>query len=328
MPTLNSLRQRTKSVRCNAMDDDLLTDIEEWMKEEQRKEHPDYRITVYCDHHLGVKMQLAKTWGSVEWSESSVDANTNLLWFCPKPDCIRCYEPTMFGYHWNSRKPGTRMRMNPMKQHRGNHPGLPFMYIGKVGEGRRFMCPLYKCDEQGPEVAASVVDEEVEIPADPSNDLKGAERKRAIEMLVFQSFAAASGLQVDEGSAENRDPDYPDILCTISGQKHWFELGRIINEEVAEKLNPNRRKQDGGFSYDQEKPLTDVVKNKAERKYVTEGAPVDLVLHFDLRLGTIGNLERLVEKHEADLVSLTTTGRFKRVWVFDEHTRTVVWPKV
>lgn len=310
------------------MDDDLLTDIEEWMKEEQRKEHPDYRITVYCDHHLGVKMQLAKTWGSVEWSESSVDANTNLLWFCPKPDCIRCYEPTMFGYHWNSRKPGTRMRMNPMKQHRGNHPGLPFMYIGKVGEGRRFMCPLYKCDEQGPEVAASVVDEEVEIPADPSNDLKGAERKRAIEMLVFQSFAAASGLQVDEGSAENRDPDYPDILCTISGQKHWFELGRIINEEVAEKLNPNRRKQDGGFSYDQEKPLTDVVKNKAERKYVTEGAPVDLVLHFDLRLGTIGNLERLVEKHEADLVSLTTTGRFKRVWVFDEHTRTVVWPKV
>jgi hypothetical protein len=144
------------------MDDDLLTDIEEWMKEEQRKEHPDYRITVYCDHHLGVKMQLAKTWGSVEWGESSVDANTKLLWYCPKPDCSRCYEPRLFGYHQNSGKPGTRMQMNPVKQHHGNHPGLPFMYIGKVGEGRRFMCPLYKCNEQGPEVAASVVDEEVQ----------------------------------------------------------------------------------------------------------------------------------------------------------------------
>lgn len=203
------------------------------------------------------------------------------------------------------------------------------MYIGKAGEGRRFMCPLYKCDEQGSEVALSVVDEEVvEVRADPLADLKSAERKRAIEMVVFQSFALASGLPVDEGSAENRDPDYPDILCAISGEKYWFELGQIINEEVAEKLNPNRRKQDGGFSYDQEKPFVDVVKSKATKKYVTEGAPVDLVLHFDLRLGSAATVERIVDKHTELLASLTTTGPFKRVWIFDEYTRTVLWPKV
>jgi hypothetical protein len=234
--------------------DDFLADIEEWLEEERRKEHPDYRITVYCDHHLGVKMSLATSWASAEYSETAADANTRRQWFCPKPDCARCYEPTMFGYHWNSGVPGTRLRMNPLKQHRGNHAGRPFMYIGKIGKGRQFRCPLYKCDEQGPQVAASEVDEDVQFPANPLDDLRGAARKRAFEMLVFQSFALACGLPIDEGSPENGAQYYPDIGCTISGQPYWFELGQIIHEEVAEKLNPKRRKQEGGFSYDQEKP--------------------------------------------------------------------------
>ena len=74
-------------------------------------------------------------------------------------------------------------------------------------------------------------------------------------LLIFQSFASACGLPVDEGSPENREPDYPDILCTISGQRYCFELGQIIHEEVAEKVNPKRRTLDGGFSYDQEEPF-------------------------------------------------------------------------
>jgi hypothetical protein len=300
-------------------------DIEELIKEEQRKEHPDYGSTVYCDHHLGVKMLLATSWGSVEYGETSVDANPIRQWFCPKPDCIRCYEPTMFGYHWNSGKPGTRRQMNSQNQPRGNHPAEPFMYIGKVGEGRRFMCPLYKCDEEGPELAASVVDEEVETPTNPLDDLRGDERKRAVEMSVFQSFASVSGLRIDEKSSENGQQNYPDIGCTISGQRYWFELGQIINEEVAEKLNPKRRKPEGGFSYDQESSFAKLVSDKATKKYETEGAPVDLVLHFDLRFGTTARARLLIEKHGTLLDSLSTAGQFKRVWIFDVHTNEIVW---
>jgi hypothetical protein len=227
----------------------------------------------------------------------------------------------MFGYHVNEQY----RRLDGPRQARGNHPGLPFMYIAKVGEGRRYKCPLYKCDEEGPVVAESVIDEEVELPPDPLANLKSAERKRALEMLVFLSFAGASGLPIDEGSPENRDPDYPDILCTISGQKYWFELGRIINEEVADKLNPNRRKQAAGFSFNQETPFVYVVTEKATRNYATEGAPVDLILHFDLRFGSAITAQRLCEKNEAYLAALTTTGPFKRVWVFDEFNKNVVW---
>ena len=295
--------------------DDFLAEIQKHMEEEQRKERPDYRNTVYCDQHLGVKMRLATSWGSHEYSDASADVNPNSLWYCPKSDCDRHYEPTMFGYHVN--EPGRRLQTHGPKQPRGNHPGVPFMYIGKDCEGRRYRCPYYKCDEEGPVVAVSVVDEEVQVPTNPLDDLRGDERKRTLEMLVFLSFASASGLPIDEGSPENGAPCYPDIACTISGQPYWFELGQIINEEVAEKLNPKRRKQEGGFSYDQEKPFVERVNDKATKRYKTEGAPVDLVLHFDLRLGSAATVKRLIEKHATLLDSLTTVGPFKRVWIFD-----------
>ena len=305
--------------------DDFISDIAKLIEEEQRKERPDYRNTIYCDRHLGVKMLLATSWGSIEYGDTSVDANTILLWSCPEPDCSRHYEPTMFGYHVN--KQGQRLQTDGKKQPRGNHPGLPFMYIGKFGEGRRYKCPLYKCDEDGPVVAQSIVDEEVQPPPDPLANLKSVERKRTAEMLVFQSFASVSGLPIDEGSAENRDPDYPDILCTISGQRYWFELGQIIHEEAAEKVNPKRRKLDGGFSYDQEQPFVHLISSKASKSYVTDGFPVDLILHFDLRFGSAAAVQRLCEKHTALLGALATTGPFRRVWVFDAFKKVVVWPK-
>src|SRR2546422_848920 len=132
--------------------DDFLSEIERYMEEERRKDHPDYRNTVYCDKHLGIKMILASSWTSIEYDEHSVDANTKLLWYCPKQECDRHYEPTMFGYHVN--EPGRRL--NGGKQPRGNHPGRPFMYIGKFSDGRRYRCPLYKCEEEGPVVSEAV----------------------------------------------------------------------------------------------------------------------------------------------------------------------------
>jgi hypothetical protein len=306
----------------NSEADDLLAEMKKWMEEAERKQRPDYRNTVYCDKHLGVKMLLADSWSSIEYGETSVDVNPTLLWYCPKLGCDRHYEPTMFGYHVN--KPGRRLQTDGPKQPRGNHPGVPFMYIGKFGEGRRFKCPYYKCGEQGPIVTEAVVDEHVEpLPPDPLMSLKKADQKRAEELLIFQLFAPACGLPIDKGSPENREPDYPDILCTISGQRYWFELGQIIHEEVAEKVNPKRRKLDGGFSYDQRKPFLKLLDSKKAKRYATDGFPVDLILYFDLRFGTSASVRRLCEPLTDLLKSLTTTGPFTRVWVFNVADRSV-----
>lgn len=293
------------------------------MEEEHRKEHADYRNTVYCDRHLGVKMLLADSWSSIEYGETSVSVNLRLLWRCPKPSCDRRYEPTIFGYHTNPT--GRRIQTDGPKQPRGNHPGVPFMYIGKFGDGRRFKCPYYKCEEQGPVVAEAVVDEHLEPPPDPLSHFKKEKRKRVEELSTFQLFAPACGLAIDRGSPENGIPPCADILCTISGQRYWFELGHFIHEQVAEKVNPKRRQFDGGFSYDQEGPFLKLIDNKVAKRYVTDGSPVDLILHFDLRFGTAATVRRLCERHSDRLRALTTSGPFTRVWVFDVSTKAVIW---
>jgi hypothetical protein len=306
------------------MHDDLIEGIKERLRESQRRESPDYSISVYCDRHIGVRMKPAISWGSMEYSDTAADLNRTHEWVCPKPECSRSYEPMMFGYH-DRAKPGTRRGLNELRQHRGNHPQLPFMYIGKVGEGRQFLCPLYKCTERGPQVVDSVTEEVIETPVDPLSKLKKDARKSAVEMAIFDAFAAVSGLAIDEESEKNRNPDYPDVECTISGQLHFFELGRIISSEVAEKLDPNRRKPEGGFSFNQEQPLLDIVESKKTKRYTTDGAPVDLILHFDLRLGTATTVERLIQRNPGLLDCLYTGGPFKRVWVFDEHAKRVIY---
>ncbi len=79
--------------------DDILSGIEKYLEEDRRKERPDYNITVYCDKHPEVKMCHAVSWSSHENPDDWADVNPNLLWSCPKPECDRFYEPTMFGYY-------------------------------------------------------------------------------------------------------------------------------------------------------------------------------------------------------------------------------------
>jgi hypothetical protein len=95
----------------------------------------------------------------------------------------------MFGYVRYPSEMGSRIEPDSKDQPRGNHIERPFMYIGKVGQERRYFCPLYKCSEQGAEVASSVLDEDVAIPKDPLESLRKEERKRVIEMTTFKLFA-------------------------------------------------------------------------------------------------------------------------------------------
>jgi hypothetical protein len=306
---------------------ELIAAIKEGILESQRQSRPDPTIIVYCDKHLPVRMARARSQSLAESGEASADVNPLDFWRCPKPGCERCYEPTMFGYFCYGSEMGSRIERNSSKQPRGNHQGLPFMYIGKVGDGRRFVCPFYKCDEQGEDFALSVVDEEVAIPEDPLSGLGKEERKRTIEMAIFKSFASASGIGMDEGSAINHPPDAPDVRCTISGKPRWFELGQIINEEVAAKINPKRQASTPGFSFSQEDPFVEIITKKKSKTYQTAGDPVDLVLHFDLRLGSKSVVLGQIEKHADLLESLLADGSFSGVWIFDDWTKSIVWSK-
>jgi hypothetical protein len=306
---------------------EILAGIEAAMREEQRKSQPDYRIDVYCDQHLSVQMRFADSYIMAEYGEASADCNQLIYWRCPKLGCNRCYEPMMYGYCWYSAEMGSRIVSNPNKQRQCNHQELPFLYIAKVGQGRQYLCPLYKCKAVGDEVSPSIVDEVVEMPKDPLEGLGKDQRKAFIEMSVFKSFAAVSGLAIDEGSTESVDPPNPDIRCTISGKPHWFELGQIISETVAQKISPKQRAIGGAFSFSQEKPFVEIMRKKAKKTYETQGIPVDLVLHFDLRLGSKSVVLRQIEKHDGLLKSLASVGPFARIWIYDAWTKCILWER-
>jgi hypothetical protein len=232
----------------------------------------------------------------------------------------------MFGYYWHSGEMGSRKVLDDVRQPRcGVHPGIPFMYVGKVGQRRRYLCPFYKCNKQGEEISKLVIDEEVETREDPLIRRKKIELQRVEEMGLFLSFVAASGLPLDQGSEANMDPPYADIRCTIAGRPHSFELAEVINEIVAARLSPKRKTKDGGFSYSQEQSFLQILSTKVSKLYENDAGPVDLVLHFDLRWGSEKAMIDQIKKHTRRLMLLTTDGPFYRVWIFDHFAKKIVW---
>jgi len=308
-------------------EDPLLAEILQARREVQKESQPDYDICVFCDQHLGARMQLRWSASINEFCEARADVNLFYFWRCPSPDCIRCYEPRRFGYFSYGSKMGSQIMRNPGQQPRcGRHEETPFMYIGRSGRSRQYFCPFYRCEEAGRLVAADVVDVEYPIQEERGSACND-ERKRQSELDSFRSFASASGLEIDQGSETNTPPPKPDIKCEISGQSYYFELAQIINPNVAERINPKCQQIKVGFSFDQEAPLVEAIKRKRLKKYETKGAPVDLILHFDLRLGWESTVRALIDKHAGLLAELVQDGPFDRVWIFDEWRKSVIWSK-
>lgn len=304
---------------------------EEAMRESQRKLRPDRDIIPYCDEHIAVAMTPSVTHGMVEYpapgaAGSAMDVNPIWVWRCPKTECDRCYEPKGIGYCDFPARMGSRINPDSKRHERCSRHDVPF-YIGKVGvDDRQYFCPNYKCDQKGEIVASAVTDEIVEIPPSPLDGLKKHEKKPARELAVFTSFASVAGIGIEPGSPENRREPYPDIRCKISGMYYGFELGEIISQVVAAKVNPKRKVLEPGFTVSQEGILQTLLASKKSKKYDSQGDPIDLLIHFDLRYGSRHVVESQIEKYADDLTAAATEGPFERIWIFDDYTKTVVYP--
>lgn len=50
------------------------------------------------------------------------------------------------------------------------------------------------------------------------------------ELEVFSAFASAANFELADGSTVSTDPPEPDVLCTINGERQYFEIGEIMWE--------------------------------------------------------------------------------------------------
>lgn len=279
----------------------------------------------YCDLHLEAKLIPCASLIAGLYGGDSANANPFEFWRCSNPDCIRCYEPYMFGYFNLDRQRGASIGTNPAIQERcEQHDQRPFMCIGRFGEGRRFRCLMHGCDSVGLMVAACVADsDEVKERPDTTPVLTGDERKEAFELITFTEFASAAGLPLD--LAENAKPPHPDIRCRIGGNECWFELGRITDSKLAKALNSPWPKAPTPFSFAQKEPFVRIIEKKAKAPYVTNGRPVDLLLHFDHQPPDREALKRHLQEHVVALNHLRQHGPFSRIWIFDGWSKSVLW---
>ncbi len=144
-------------------------------------------------------------------------------------------------------------------------------------------------------------------------------------MKLFLDFKEAATLEVDFGSEKNEKPPLPDIGCTISGSPYFFELGQIVDEELARDVNTSRRtgadEASGWFSA--EGPLVRIIRNKAGSSYQTNGAPVDLVLYYDEQYPF--ESADYLGKYGGEVAQALNPGPFTRIWIYDTWTKTIVW---
>jgi hypothetical protein len=153
------------------------------------------------------------------------------------------------------------------------------------------------------------------------NRLPGRVKTEMNELEVFRAFAIAAELGVDDCSVRNANAPGPDIWCSIAGAPYYFELGEIVDTSVSYSVAKSLEKDEHiGGPFSQIQPFQDILVSKAVKTYVTDGCPVDLVLHYQKQTPPWHQyFEEMVYEYakEIDAVLTGNGGPFQRLWVFD-----------
>jgi len=153
------------------------------------------------------------------------------------------------------------------------------------------------------------------------------DKKKIKESKVFVGFVKASGLADDPYDHENEREPLPDIRSRIDGQTYYFELGQIVDEELARRASISEKTGEitGGF-YSELDPLLKSFREKCAKSYPTGGAPVDLLLYYSMQAPPEDSLLEYLKRYEAEISQLIRDGPFSRIWIYtDSPPRKVLW---
>jgi hypothetical protein len=147
-----------------------------------------------------------------------------------------------------------------------------------------------------------------------------------------ESSEGGSGCRPGDGSAENYGRPYSwrgdgfskgrhfrFIRCAITAELHYFELGEITDQSVAQcTADALKYDEPRGTAFSQAEPFAYIIGKKRTKTYTTNGAPVDLVLYYRNQSPPFAaHFSELLESSMADVEALVTSGPFQRLWIFD-----------
>jgi hypothetical protein len=153
------------------------------------------------------------------------------------------------------------------------------------------------------------------------------ERKKLAESSIFVRFARCSGIVSNPFDHKNDSPPFPDIRTVVSGSTYFFELGEVTDEAIPRRLS--RQFKTGGItggSFSQSEPLLRMFREKCQSHYVTNGAPVDLVLHYSKMYPYAPLITEFFKTRAVEVGSLMKASPFTRIWIYsDWEPRQILW---
>ena len=159
------------------------------------------------------------------------------------------------------------------------------------------------------------------------DSLPSSDKKELDEMEIFCTFAEAARLNAEPDSMRSEKPPKPDIGCRIAGELTFFELGRIVDENVAKAFYPAFRS--GGVSaataYDPLAPLIRMFQGKADSRYDTNGSRVDLVLYFYEQSPDWTPTSEYLNRRLLEIDAMIHKSQFNVVWLFDMWSNSILW---
>lgn len=161
------------------------------------------------------------------------------------------------------------------------------------------------------------------------------------ELEVFSAFASAANFKLADGSSASTDPPEADVLCTVSGERQYFEIGEIMWEppdspgatlakghHLSER--ESRRKAGllatgkheeadriqtwGGMGWPLLASIKQALEKKCSRTYQTHGRKVSLLLYFE-RQPPHEPFYLLFDRTNY-IKTLLNASQFDRIWVY------------
>jgi hypothetical protein len=157
------------------------------------------------------------------------------------------------------------------------------------------------------------------------DSLRSDQRKIYTEWWTFGRFARVAPLDIDPRTIENREPPEPDVICQISHEPHYFELGEVTDESVAQKAGIAAKQGRDIFSgtYSHLPPLMRIFEQKCFKTYATHGRQVHLLLHYSVGHQVPHTSRVLAEiiKGQQDKLQQSP---FASLWLYDGWSNSVI----
>jgi hypothetical protein len=135
-------------------------------------------------------------------------------------------------------------------------------------------------------------------------------------------------LALDHRLTENDSAGHYLIWSSVDGSPYYFELGEVTDSSVAYSLaKALENDEPAGGAFSQTEPFRDILTSKAGKTYVSNGSPIDLLLHYQKQSPPWQQyFAEMVERHarEINAVLSVNGGPYQRLWIFDGWKRDIL----